>query len=558
MNKLRIILTVCAVILFCSCSKKPDVLYVNGKFYTLDNNNSVVEAVAVRKGQILELGKSTELKEKYSSVKVIDLNGKTVVPGFIDSEGNLMEFSKQLSLLDLRSANSLDEIKKLLRERIKTAKESEWIGGFGWDDLKLTDKELQHLDKSILDSISTKHFIYLVNSYGNTTWVNSALLAATKVTKDTPDPEEGEIGVNEKDEPSGLFYDDAQEFVIKILPQPTEQQVMDNLENGMNELFRYGITEVCDVNITEDGLNVYKKMVDANKFRIRLYVMIPAKSPLAEKYFNSGPENYKDRISVKCMHLEYDGYFSTQDAAMENDYKEEPKRKTPYNDAFDIMEMTRKAYEKGFQISVKAIGDRAITATLNAIDSVMKSSSKKTGRNRIEYLEFVNPNNMQRLKSLDIIPSFRPEVTLEDKVVAGEIISSEIIKSLGMWSSALRQTGMISCGSDFPYHTISPLIQMYYLATGMTLDSAANKIANNSAQKISVLEALKSYTTWAAYSIFAEETKGTLEKGKFADFVVLSDDILSSDPQILLRTKIMMTIVNGEIVFENKLISSLP
>lgn len=552
MRALKILFLAVFCIFLASCSKKPEVIYVNGKIYTLDKNNTIVEAIAVYEGKILATGKSTELTEKYKDAKVIDLKGKTVVPGFIDAEANLMEFSKQLSLLDLRNARSVDEILAMVKERAKTSKPDEWIGGFGWDELKLSEKDLERLNYSLLDGASTAQFIYLVNALGNTTWVNKKVLDLTKVTKDTPDPENGAIGFDDNNNPTGLFYESAQSLVINVLPQPSEQEVMSNITRGINELFKYGITEINDANITEQGLSVYKKMVDDNKFPIRLYAMIPGKGPLFEKYVSSGPENYKDRINIKCFSLEYDGYFETQDAAMENDYNEDPKRMTPFNDDFDIKEMTKKANEKDFQVSVKTVGDRALTQTLNAIESVTKEVKSKAGRTRLEYLEFVTPQDMQRIKQMEIIPSIRPEVTLADKYVLNDIIKPENSQNLGLWNTLYKQNNIIISGTDFPYHTISPLVVMYYLSSGLSLDTALNRVANNTAQKLTVLEALKSFTVYAAYASFAEDVKGTLEKDKFADMVVLSDDIVSGDANMLLKAKILMTIVRGEVVFENK------
>lgn len=557
MRLIKITFTLVFCAFLASCSKNPDVIYTNGKIYTLDKNNTIVEAIAVREGKILTTGKSKDLTEKYSSARIIDLHGKAVVPGFIDAEGNLMEFSRNLDFVDLRNAKTLAEIIQKVTDKIHSSKDGEWIGGFGWDDLSLPEEDLQKIDHTILDKISVNHYIYLVNSRADIVWINQRVLNAAKITKDTPNPENGEIEKDDKGEPTGLLYDDAQEIVMKILPQPTEQQVMVNVERGISELFKYGITEINDANMSEEILSLYKKMVDENKFPVRLYAMINGKGPLFDKYIQSGPENYKDRIQVKCFHLEYDGYFETQDAAMENDYLHDPKRKTPYNDEYDIKEMTKKAFENNFQISVKANGDRAVTSTLNAIESVIKEVKPNAGRTRMEYLEFVTPNDMQRIKQLEIIPSIRPEVSLVNKVLVPDLINPDNAKNQGLWNTLWKQNGMIISGTDFPYHIINPLIQMYFLSTGMSLDTAANREINNSAQKLTVLDALKSFTAWSAYACFEEGEKGTLEPGKLADMVVLSDDILTSDPKALLTTKILMTIVRGEIVYENKNPSAL-
>ncbi|RPI17666.1 MAG: amidohydrolase [Ignavibacteriae bacterium] len=552
MKAIKILFLLSFCIFLASCSKKPDVIYINGKIYTLDKDNTIAEAVAVSEGKILAVGKSKELTDKYSSSRIVDLNGKTVVPGFIDAEGNLMEFSRNLSFIDLRSARNLDDIIRIVSDKVKTSPAGEWVGGFGWDELLLPDADFQKIDHTVLDKISAVHHIYLINARANITWVNKMILDEAKINKSTPDPENGEIEKDEKSEPTGLLYDDAQELVIKILPQPSQAQVISNVQKGITELVKYGITEVNDANMSEEVLETYKKMVDDNKFSIRLYAMIPGKGPLFDKYVASGPETYKDRIDIKCFHLEYDGYFETQDAAMENDYLKEPKRKTPYNDEYDIKEMTAKAFEKGFQVSVKANGDRAVKSSLNAIETVSKDVKSKVGRTRFEYVEFIQPNDLQRLKQLEIIPSVRPEVAMENKMAVNELINPNDSKNLGLWNTLFKLNNIIMAGTDFPYHYINPLYQMYFLSTGLSLDTAANRISNNTAQKLSVIDALKAFTVWAAYGSLADEFKGTLEPGKLADMVVLSDNILESDPQVLLKTRILMTIIRGEVVYENK------
>jgi len=237
MRLIKITIILLLGVFLASCSKNPDVIYVNGKIYTLDKNNSIVEAVAVREGKILAVGKSKDLTEKYSSVQVVDLGGKTVVPGFIDAEGNLMEFSRNLDFVDLRTTENLKEIIQKVTEKVNASKEGDWVGGFGWDDLVLPEEDFQKIDKSVLDNISTKHYIYLVNTRADIVWVNSKVLEVAKITKDTPNPEKGEIEKDENNEPTGILYEDAQELVMKVLPQPTEAQIMANVERGIKELY---------------------------------------------------------------------------------------------------------------------------------------------------------------------------------------------------------------------------------------------------------------------------------------------------------------------------------
>lgn len=272
---------------------------------------------------------------------------------------------------------------------------------------------------------------------------------------------------------------------------------------------------------------------------------------MVDTYFNKGIETgYKDKLTVRAVSMDYDGLFEIQDAAMTEDYLADPKRKVPYVTEEDIERVYTRAIDKKFQFYIKAVGDRAVSSSLNVMDKVLKKTNAKDQRTVIEYCEFVTPKDLNKISELSLIPSVRPDVTMYDLQIVPQLINSEYGVKTGLWNSLLRSAGKITTGSDFPFHQINPFLQIYYLTTRQLTDTVLTSIPNPD-QKISLLDAVKSYTIWPAYASFEENTKGSIEKGKFADFIVISKDIFNSDPKAMLETKVLRTVVNGRVAYDN-------
>ncbi|MBK8552049.1 MAG: amidohydrolase family protein [Ignavibacteria bacterium] len=222
----------------------------------------------------------------------------------------------------------------------------------------------------------------------------------------------------------------------------------------------------------------------------------------------------------------------------------------PYVTENDIERIYSRAIDKNFQFSVKAVGDRAVGTSLSILEKVMKQKNPKDPRTIIEYCEFVSPKDLSKIEELKLIPSVRPDVCMNDLQIVTQLINPEVAKKLGLWNSLLKSSGMITSGSDFPFHQINPFVQIYYLTTRQLTDTVLTSIPNPD-QKISLLDAVKSYTIWPAYSSFEEASKGSLEKGKAADFIVISKDIFNSDSKELLNTKVLNTIINGRVIYDS-------
>ncbi|MEO6695916.1 MAG: amidohydrolase [Ignavibacteria bacterium] len=537
-----------------SCGEKPDTIFYNGKIYTMNESNTVVEAIAVKEGKIIDLGTTEEIKDKYKSNDEIDLRGNTVLPGFIDSEASIIEFSNNLNYINLSYVKSLQEIKDLIIEKTKSTKEGEWIGGYGWSELNIPESELVQMDKNMLDQIAPNYSVYLVNAALNTVWVNSRLLRTLKIDKNTQTPANGEIEKYDDGEPTGLLYDEAVNIVKDNVPRLLKTEMMSQVEKGVKDILRYGITEVHDRTVAKEGLEIFRELIDASRFPLKVYAIIPGEdSSLVDTYMSKGAEiNYKDKLTIRAVSLDYDGLFELQDAAMIDDFKNDPKRKVPYVTDADIERIYSMAIDKNFQFCIKAVGDRAVSSSLAILEKVIKNKNPKDQRTIIEYCEFVTPKDLTKIMELKIIPSIRPDVCMNDLQIVSQIINPDNAKKLGLWNSLLKSAGKINTGSDFPFHQINPFVQMYYLTTRQLTDTVLSSIANPD-QKISLLDAVKSYTVWPAYSSFEEATKGSLENGKYADMIVISNDIFSGDSKMLLNTKVLRTIINGRIVYDNML-----
>ncbi len=536
---------------FYSCSEKTDAIYTNGRIYTLNSGNGISEAMAIKEGKIVDIGSSAEILDEYQSEDMIDLGGAVILPGFIDSEGSIIEFSKNLNFINLSYAKNIEEIKNLVLQKTKITNEGEWIGGYGWNELYIPQSELETMSKEMLDQVAPNYNVYLVNASLNTVWVNSRVLRYLKIDKDTPSPANGEIEKDGNREPTGLLFDEAVNLVKDNVPGLLKSEMLTQVEKGLKEISKYGITEVHDRTVGKEGIEIFKELIDAKKFPIKVYAVLSGEdSSLVDSYLSNGSLlNYGDRLTIRAITLDYDGQFELQDAAMNDEYKNDPKKKIPYVTENDIESIYLKAIDKNFQFSIKAVGDRAVSSSLGVLEKVMKQKNPKDPRTVIEYCEFVSPKDLSKIEELKLIPSIRPDVCMNDLQLVSQMINPENAMKLGLWNSLLKSSGMITVGSDFPFHQINPFVQIYYLTTRQLTDTVLSAIPNPD-QKISLLDAVKSYTIWAAYASFQEKEKGSLEKGKWADFIVISKDIFNIAARDLINTKVLKTVINGRVIYD--------
>ncbi|MDD5361583.1 MAG: amidohydrolase [Ignavibacteria bacterium] len=553
MKLLKYILILSLVVLVTSCSKSPVTVYVNGKIYTLDNKNTIAEAMAVRDKKIIDIGRNDEIKSKYDTKDIVDLKGKTVIPGFIDLEGSIVEFGRNLNFINFINAKSIDDITKVITEKAKEKKEGSWIVGYAMNEVNFSDDDLLKLNKSILDNAAANYNVYILNLTGDMAWCNTKLLQTLQITNLTPDPKDGEIEKDAKGEMTGLLYDKAVNLIKEKSPELSKEDMFQSVQTASKELARYGITEVHDRTVNKESLQLFKQLIDSGKFYSKVYGVLSVGDETFEEYLQKGIEkNYKDQLTVRSVSVDYDGALNLQAAAMKDGYLKNSTNTFLYATAEEVETNLKKALDKNFQFCIKTVGDKAVNDNLNVIEKVLKEKSYKDPRITLEYIEFVQPNDLKRIGELKIIPSVRPDVTLNNIESINEYIPAGNIVNLGLWNSLLQNAGYLAAGSNFPYsNTISPVTLISMLVNRQPQDTLIKNIPGIN-QKLSVLDAVKAFTVYAAYAGFEEDIKGTLEKDKYADFVVLSDDIFTMNPKDIAKIKILRTVMNGKIVFEQQ------
>lgn len=503
MKYIKYILILLVVMMLTSCSQSPTTVYFNGKIYSLDESNSQFEAMAVRDGKIIETGTTTAIKDKYKSEEAIDLGGKTIVPGFTDMEGSLVEFAKNLGFINFSNVKSISEVQKIIEENAKTRKDGSWIVGYALNELNFPEADLLAFDKSILDKAAPNHNVYIVNITGDMVWANSKILQYLQITNMTPDPKGGEIEKNEKGEVTGLLYDAAVNIVREKSPEISKEDLSNLLQGATKELTKYGITEIHDRTINSVSLDLFKGLIDSNKFFVKVYGVLSVGDDTFEEYLKRGIlVDYKDMLTVRSVSIDYDGALNLQAASMNDAYKKDLKNTTQYATDEEVESNFKKAIEKEFQFCIKSVGDKAVNNSLNIIEKVIKEKKPKDARPIIEYTEFVKPSDISRFGALGVVPSVRPEITIENLVTLGEYLPETNANNLGLWNSLLQSSKYITAGTNFPYSNyISPLALIHMLVNRQAPDTTISKITNMN-QKLSVLDAVKAFTVYASLRRF--------------------------------------------------------
>ena len=563
-------------IIFYSCSilnKEADLILTNGKIYTLDSNNSIVEAVAIKNGKIVATGNSEEILKKYQSTNIIDLEGKYGYPGFIDAHGHLLSYGNSLVNIDCNNVTSAEEIARLVAEKAKSMNPGDWIVGRGWDQNLWAKKEFP--THHILNEAAPDNPVLLTRTDGHAIWVNVNTMIKAGITPDTKEPAGGKILKAKDGEPTGIFIDNAMDLIYRVKEDLSPEQKEEAIISGVNKLIELGITEIHDMGINGDLINVYKKLIEEDKMLIRICVYISD----VENTWNEYKQKPKDILgngflTVCGVKLFLDGALGSRGAALIEPYSDDKTdRGLTILSESDIQNITEDALKHDKQVAVHAIGDRANNIVLTAFEKALKNSSKKDSRLRVEHAQILHPDDIIKFSEYEIIPSVQPIHATSDMYWAESRLGSKRTKNSYLWKTFIDKGSKIPSGSDFPVEDPN-IIENYYAAvTRKDKNGAPNSWSEHknlfsydktdidtsnysngwyATEKMSRLDALKSFTEWAAYSVFQEKVKGTIEVGKYADLVVLSNDILELKDEDILSVKVLKTIVDGKIVFENK------
>ncbi len=527
-----------------------DTVFVNGNVITMDPEHPKAQAVAIIGDRIILVGTNEEaMNTTDEGTEVIDLGGKTVVPGLIDAHCHVASYGDSLRKLNLVGTESLEEIIALVKEKVKKSKPGEWIVGRGWDQNDWKKKHFPTNDA--LSAISPDNPVYLTRICGHAAFVNRLALKLAGVTKDTLDPPGGKI---HKDpvtgEPTGVLIDTASSLVSGVRPGMTRRELRECIELAINECLKVGLTGVHDAGVSATEIAIYKELASEGKLNLRVYAMVDGGSGywLANKPEIGAAGGF---LTVRSIKLFSDGALGSRGAALLAPYSDSPGNSgllTMTTDA--ISAVTQKALCEGYQVCTHAIGDRANRVVLDGYEAALKAVPVKDHRLRVEHAQVLAPEDIPRFGKLGIIASMQPTHCTSDMYWAGDRLGAERVKGAYVWRSLLKTGAKIASGSDFPIESNNPLWGIYAAVTRQD-HKGWPEGGWFPQQRMTREEALRSFTVDAAYAAFEEKLKGSLAPGRLADMTVLSKDIMSVPAAEILDTHVEMTIIGGKTVYKS-------
>jgi len=553
----------------CSVKKTPaDLILRGGTIYTLNERTPAVEAVAVIADTIAYAGDRAGSEAfEGDNTNVIDLAGRTMTPGFIESHGHLMGLGYSELNLDLDHVQSYDELVEKVRLAVARARPGDWILGRGWHQDKWIKKPAIAVKgfqtHQLLSDVSPDNPVFLEHASGHAAFVNARAmkvagirpLSNEKLTNDLVDG--GEIIRDELGNPTGILIDRAEGLVRKYIPKPSDETDEKALELAIASCLRNGITGFHDAGANRRTIELYKKFKLEGKLATRLYVMLQGQDhENLKEWYRRGPEiDPAHRLTIRSIKLHCDGALGTRSAWLLE----------PYSDRSDFYGMAtlsmdtalktcRDALTFGFQVCAHAIGDRANREILDRYEMAFKENPMKAGdhRFRIEHAQHLHPDDIPRFGRLGVIASMQAIHLSSDRPWAIDRLGKKRIEEGAYrWQSLLRTGAKVINGTDVPVESINPAACFYASVTRKTLEGKPDG-GYEPKERMTRLQALRSYTLDAAYGAFEEKLKGSIEVGKLADFTVFSQDILSVSENDLLRTEVMMTVIGGKVAFEKK------
>ncbi len=524
--------------------------FINGKIFTCDENSSIKEAVLIENNKIAFVGSIDEVSNLIDdNTQIVDLGGKLMLPGFIDNHVHFINGGLYLLGIDLRPANTTSEFKQLLKDYAQK-NPGKWITGGYWDHEKWEVKI--YPTKEMIDEVVPDQPVFVSRLDGHMGVANSLALSLAVITKDTQSPDGRLILKDPKTgEPTGLLKDNAMDLVFNVVPAPSKEEYYQALMAALDEAKKLGITSVQDITFP-DALEAYQKAKSDNKLTCRIYTRWPIADykTLVEKGIKAG---YGDEyIKMGSLKAFADGSLGSSTAWFFERYNQDT---TTYGLPMDIVidgsleKWCIDADKNGLQLSVHAIGDRANSYMLDLFEKIIKENPTWDRRFRIEHAQHVRFEDIKRFAKLNVIPSAQPYHCIDDGVWAEKRIGPERIKYTYPFKSFLDEGVKLCFGTDWYVAPLNPLFGIYAAVTRRTLDEK-NPNGWVPEQKISVEEAVKCYTINSAYAAFEENIKGSIEVGKLADLVVLSDDIFTIDPIKIKDVQVEMTVFDGEIIYK--------
>lgn len=544
---------VCTLVLAASPLFAADLLIDNVNGYTLDSAGKLqrFEALLIDAGKVVATGKHAEMAKRAGDARVVDGKGRTALPGLIDAHGHVMGLGIMSLQADLTGTTSLDAALARIRSFADSHKEDRWIIGRGWN--QVVWKLGRFPTAQELDAVVADRPVWMERIDGHAAWANSAALKLAGIDRNTKDPVGGRIERDAEGNPTGVLVDAAMDLVGSKIPPASEAQLDKALASALQIMAGVGMTGVSDAGIDVATFNRYKRFAEAGKLTTRINAMIGGTGKDFDAIGKDGPLlGYgHDFLSVRSVKLYADGALGSRGAAMLMPYSDDAKNSgLLFSKPDEMTAMISKVFAHGYQVCVHAIGDKGNREVLDSFAAAYTNyPAAKALRNRIEHAQVVSLDDIPRFVDLDLIASMQPTHATSDMNMAEDRVGHERIKGAYAWRSFLKQGTRIAGGSDFPVESPNPFFGLHAAVTRQDHDGHPPG-GWYPKQAMTVTEALRAFTLDAAYAAHQEDTQGTLEPGKWADFILIDQDIFKIDPARIWKTRVLQTWVAGKSVYQ--------
>ena len=533
-------------------SGKADSLYINGHILTVDSTFSKASILAVKDHTLIYVGNDLTAAQRLTdeTTRTVDLGGKTVLPGLIDGHMHLLLEGQRLTELPITGA-SREAIVELVKAEASRLAPGEWITGDGWNNELWADTGWP--GRAELDAVAPNNPVVLGRVDRHAVWVNSAALKLAGIDKQTPNPQGGDILKDARGELLGVLVDTAQHPVQQIIPVQGDDRQKEALLAAQQELFASGITSIADAGQSLRTINLMRTLYQTGELTLRTYVMLDSSQEQDRAWLATGSKPfmglYDNRMTLRAVKIMSDGALGSRGAWLLQAYADSPGQHGAgrYTDA-ELYTIMKRARDNNLQVAVHAIGDAAVRQSVNTMGRVLRESPLADHRYRIEHFQVVQPEDLSRSAKEGIMPSMQAVHMASDWPMAEKRVGPEAIKTSYAWRDAITAAGMMVNGSDAPVEPVNPWHGLYVSVTRADLDGKPEG-GWYPRQKMSREEAVRSFTIWPAHGQFEEHLKGSLEKGKLADFVVIDRDIMTCPESDIKKTEVLMTVVGGEVVF---------
>lgn len=534
-----------------------DLVFKNGNVYTVDSKKPRAQAIAVSKDRIVFVGSNADAQKFVGpQTRVVDLKGATVLPGFADAHQHLSGVGQREMTLNLEGTTSLQDFLAKVKARVDQAKPGEWVTGRGWIETHWNPPVFP--TRWELDKVAPNNPVIFGRADGHGAVANSAALNLAGIDKNTPNPFGGEISKDKQSgEPNGMLLDAAQGLVRRRIPPTSAEDAERAVVLGVKRNIQLGWTQIQDAGGSYNDVEIFKKLYAAGTIKLRIYKAVHGPGPSATRLLNEGPTigAFDNRFTLRTIKVVSDGALGSRGAALLDPYSDAPDTSGFLTvKAEELRPMLIEALRKGIQVETHAIGDRANRFILDEYEAALKAvpgSERKVSdpRWRVEHAQIVNPADIPRFVKLGIIPSMQPSHAIGDLFFAPSRLGIPRLAGSYAWETFIKSGVVVAGGSDAPVERGEPMIE-FYAAVARKDQKGFSGEGWHPEEAVTREQALKMFTVWPAYAAFEEKIRGSIEAGKLADLTILSADIMTIPAPEILKTRCVMTVINGEIVYE--------